>query len=88
MLILPCSNGLWQNNLMVRKQMAEGKNEDKATRLTRGRPRLGSRVARPHRVVTFVTERELQYLTQVVNDEDRSMASVVHRIIVSHIKTA
>ena len=66
--------------------MAERKNENKSARQTRGRPRVSSRVARPHRVVTFVTERELQYLTQVVNDEDRSMASVVHRIIVSHIK--
>ena len=66
--------------------MAERKNENKAARQTRGRPRVSSRVARPHRLVTFVTERELQFLTQVVNEEDRSMASVVHRIIVAHIK--
>ena len=66
--------------------MAEERSVNKTGMQTRGRPRVGSRVARSHRVVTFVTERELQYLKQVVNDEDRSMASVVHLIIVSHIK--
>ena len=70
----------------MRIPMAERKNENKAARQTRGRPRVSSRVARPNRVVTFVTDRELQFLTQVINEEDRSMASVVHRIIVTHIK--
>jgi hypothetical protein len=51
----------------------------------RGRPRLPSRMARPNRVVTFVTDQELQFLTQTVVEEDRSLASVVHRIIAAHI---
>ena len=52
----------------------------------RGRPRVASKFARPNRIVTFVTDRELQYLTQTAIEEDRSMASMVHRIIVAHIK--
>ena len=52
----------------------------------RGRPRVPSRIARPNRIVTFVTDQELQYLTQTAIEEDRSMASVVHRIIVARIK--
>ena len=52
----------------------------------RGRPRVASKFARPNRIVTFVTDRELQYLTQTAIGEDRSMASMVHRIIVAHIK--
>ena len=52
----------------------------------RGRPRVPSRIARPNRVVTFVTDQELQFLTQTSVEEDRSMASVVHRIIAARIK--
>jgi hypothetical protein len=55
-------------------------------RQRRGRPRVPSQVARPNRVVTFVTDQELQSLTQTVIEEDRSMASVVHRIIAAHVK--
>jgi hypothetical protein len=51
----------------------------------RGRPRTSSQDARPNRLVTFVTDRELHYLERVVAEEDRSMASVIHRIIVAHI---
>jgi len=50
-----------------------------------GRPRVPSRNARPNRLVTFVTDQELRYLTQVTVDEERSMASVIHRIIAAHI---
>jgi hypothetical protein len=52
----------------------------------RGRPRVPSRIARPNRVVTFVTDQELQFLTQTAVEEDRSMASVVRRIIAARIK--
>ncbi len=62
--------------------MTNKENENKSVS---GRPRFSSRVARPNRVVTFITDRELQFLTQVVHEEDRSMASVVHRIIAAHI---
>jgi hypothetical protein len=50
-----------------------------------GRPRVPSRIARPNRVVTFVTDHELRFLTQTAIEEDRSMASVVHRIIAAQI---
>jgi hypothetical protein len=43
-------------------------------------------VARPNRIVTFVTDRELDKLQQVADDEERSMASVVHRIIRTHFE--
>ena len=52
----------------------------------RGRPRVTSKFARPNRIVTFVTDGELRYLTHTAIEEDRSMASMVHRIIVAHIK--
>ena len=53
-------------------------------RQQRGRPRVPVGIARPNRVVTFVTDQELQFLTQTVIEEDRSLASVVHRIIAAH----
>ena len=62
--------------------MTNKENENKSIR---GRPRISSRVARPNRVVTFITDRELQFLSQLTNEEDRSMASVLHRIIAAHI---
>ena len=55
-------------------------------RQRRGRPRVPSRIARPNRVVTFVTDQELQFLRQTAIEEDRSMASMVHRIVAAHIK--
>ena len=54
----------------------------------RGRPRVGSKFARSNRIVTFVTDQELQFLTQTAIEEDRSMASMVHRIIVARIKNS
>ena len=52
----------------------------------RGRPRTPSEVARPNRLVTFVTDKEMEYLMRVVAEEDRSMASVIHRLIAAHIR--
>lgn len=54
----------------------------------RGRPRVASKFARSNRIVTFVTDQELQFLTQTAIEEDRSMASMVHRIIVAQIKNS
>jgi len=50
----------------------------------KGRPKLSRKISRPHRVVTFVTDKERLLLESVTQAEDRSMASVVHRIIKSH----
>jgi hypothetical protein len=56
-----------------------------AKKRPRGRPRTPSHVARPNRLVTFVTDKEMEYLMRVVAEEDRSMASVIHRLIAAHI---
>jgi hypothetical protein len=52
-----------------------------ASKPQRGRPKSSKKTARPNRIVTFVTDAELRQLKQVANDEERSMAAVVHRII-------
>ena len=52
----------------------------------RGRPSVAKNLSRPHRIVTFVTETEREQLAGVVRDEERSMASVVHRIIKAHFE--
>jgi hypothetical protein len=52
----------------------------------RGRPRTARNLARPNRVVTFVTEKERELLEQVALEEERSMAAVVHRIIKAHFE--
>jgi hypothetical protein len=70
-----------------RVPMAEEEHVTPAARKTRrGRPRAPSQVARPNRLVTFVTDEEMEHLTRIVVEEDRSMASVIHRIIAAHIR--
>jgi hypothetical protein len=50
----------------------------------RGRPKAARDLARPHRIVTFVTAKEREQLERVTLEEERSMAAVVHRIIRAH----
>jgi hypothetical protein len=52
----------------------------------RGRPKTASSLARPHRIVTFVTDKERELLQRVTLEEERSMAAVVHRIIKAHFE--
>ncbi|MEH6570444.1 MAG: hypothetical protein V7709_15285 [Halioglobus sp.] len=52
----------------------------------RGRPKSAAHTARPNRIVTFVTDRELELLESITLKEDRSMAAVVHRIIKAHFE--
>jgi hypothetical protein len=52
----------------------------------RGRPKMAGKLARPHRIVTFVTDMEKERLERVALDEERSMAAVVHRIIKTHFE--
>ena len=52
----------------------------------KGRPKLSRNISRSNRVVTFVTDEERRLLESVTQAEDRSMASVVHRIIKTHFK--
>jgi hypothetical protein len=84
--IVSASVTYWQVNQIMRIPMVEDEHvTPSAKKRQRGRPRAPSHVARPHRLVTFVTDRELQYLMRVVAEEERSMASVIHRIIAAHI---
>ena len=55
-------------------------------RSRRGRPRRLQEEARSQRVVTFVTEAELEDLEQISQREDRSLSAVVHRIIAGHLR--
>ena len=55
-------------------------------RKPQGRPRVAPKVARSNRVVTFVTNRELERLTQIAYEEDRSLSAIVHRIVVQHLE--
>ncbi len=57
-----------------------------AEKSSRGRPKTARHLVRPNRIVTFVTNKELEQLEQVTMEEERSMASVVHRIIKTHFK--
>jgi hypothetical protein len=52
----------------------------------RGRPKTARNLARPHRIVTFVTETERALLKRAALEEERSMAAVVHRIIKAHFE--
>lgn len=51
-----------------------------------GRPKSTGDVARPNRIVTFVTDTELRQLEQVAIEEERSMSAVAHRIIKAHFE--
>jgi hypothetical protein len=52
----------------------------------RGRPRRPAHDVRSNRVVSFLTASELQRLEDIAVDEDRSLSSVVHRIIEAFLK--
>ena len=55
-------------------------------RPTRGRPTAAPATARRNRIVSFVTDHERELLDKVCQEEERSMAFVVHRIIKSHFE--
>ena len=50
----------------------------------RGRPKTPRDISRPNRIVTFVTDSERELLDRLRNEDDRSMAATVHRIIKAH----
>jgi hypothetical protein len=64
--------------------MSKDKSASETAKARRGRPRVDRQLARPNRIVTFVTDRELEALEQITVEEERSMAAVVHRIIAAH----
>ena len=52
----------------------------------RGRPRLSRHRARSNRVVTFVTQAELERLEQMALHDDRSLSAAVHKIISDYFR--
>ena len=80
------SGTYWQTQVTTENLMTEENRVTQAKR-RRGRPPAPSSVARSNRLVTFVTDNELEYLMNIVDDEDRSMASVIHRVIAAHISS-
>jgi hypothetical protein len=52
-----------------------------------GRPRQPVKEARSHRVVTFVTGRQMVGLDQIAQEEGRSRSDVIHRIIAEHLQS-
>jgi hypothetical protein len=88
-LSIPYSAALYISNIkqIMSVPMAEEEHVTRSANKThRGRPRTPSQIARPNRLVTFVTDKEMEYLMRVVAEEDRSMASVIHRLIAAHIR--
>jgi len=55
--------------------------ENTATRRRLGRPRHPSGVAHRNRVVTMVTDAELEKLATVANREGKSLSALVHQIV-------
>ena len=64
--------------------VTDGKDSEKAA-ATRGRPRRPRQDVRSKRVVTFLTESELQRLEDLAVYQDRSLSSVVHRIVTLYL---
>ena len=62
------------------------KEEQAVERPRRGRPTGASDEARSNRVVTFVTDWELEGLEQIAQEEERSLSAVVHRIIAQYLR--
>lgn len=46
-----------------------------------GRPRCPIETARRNRVVTMVTDAELQKLTEIAGEDNRSVSAVVHSVL-------
>jgi len=63
--------------------------DENPTRVTKrakvGRPCHLREQARSNRVVTFVTDRELESLEQIADKEDRSLSAVIYRILTQHL---
>ena len=51
-----------------------------------GRLRISAETRRPHRVVTFVTDAELEQLEDLASRHERSLSAIVHRMIAAQIK--
>jgi hypothetical protein len=51
-----------------------------------GRPPLPPETTRSERVVTFLTQRELEQLQQLAMDQNLALSATVHQLIVEQLK--
>lgn len=58
-----------------------GGTESMETRAPRGRPRLDPDKVRSERVVTFVTQREMQAIKAIGGEHNLSMSAVCYRLL-------
>jgi hypothetical protein len=58
----------------------------KSDKAMRGRPRIDQRKVRSNRIVSFVTDTELEKLERLAQEDDRSLSAVVHRIIMNYFQ--
>ena len=58
--------------------------EDRSTKPQVGRPRCPAETARRNRVVTMVTDAELEKLKTVADTERQSVSALVHEILSKH----
>ena len=59
--------------------------QSKAQRRRMGRPAKPEEDARRNRVVTLVTDAELEKLKTIAEAENRSLSAVVHQILKNHL---
>ena len=71
--------------LIARVNMPDERVQDKSQRRRMGRPAQPAETARRNRVVTLVTDAELEKLTSIAEAENRSLSSVVHQILKNHL---
>ena len=71
--------------LIARVNMPDERVQDKSQRRRMGRPARPAETARRNRVVTLVTDAELEKLTSIAEAEDRSLSSMVHQILNNHL---
>ena len=68
-----------------RANMPNKRTQDRPQRRRTGRPAVSEQTARRNRVVTLVTDAELNQLTSIAETENRSLSSVVHQILKKHL---
>jgi hypothetical protein len=65
--------------------MAEARSNQQAP-AHRGRPPIPADVARRNRLVTFVTDRELEQLSRIADESGASMSGICHQILAGYLR--
>jgi hypothetical protein len=66
--------------------VAEKTSQGRKKRKRMGRPLAAQETARRNRVVTMVTDSELEKLSMLADQEDKSLSAVVHQILSKRLK--